>query len=198
LKKPKKKSKTPKSKKSTTTALVTGSEKDYLLKQQCLRFLVDKRMTIANVALILKTTPVTIKSFLADDDFREELEARMDFIHGLDKDVRVDNMKITLFHLQEEMRRREAKGELKDSTNRDIHKMIMDTQKELRLDTPGEVTSKVGVADLGKLQDRFNRSLSGKLHRMGKTAKMRKKKLKKISRGSVSKEEYAEDQSNVG
>jgi len=195
---PKKKALVPRKKKKKSKALVPGSEKEYLIKQQSLRLLVDKSMRIADVAVILKTTPVTIKSFLADDSFREELEERIDRIHGMDKDQRIESMKITLLSLQHEMRTREATGELTESSNRDIHKMIMDTQKELRLDTPGDVTSKVGVADLGKLQDRFGKSLSGKLHRMGKTASRKKKKMKRIERVPASKDEYEENRSSVG
>jgi len=193
-----KKTKVLKRKKKTRSLVpVVGSEREYLLKQQSLRLLVDKRMSIANVAFTLKTTPVTIKSFLSDPTFVKELDGRMDRIHGQDKGQRIDQMKISLYHLQEEMRRREAVGELKESSNRDIHKMIIDTQKELRLDTPGEVTSKVGVADLGRLQDRFHSSLSGKLSRMGKITKKRKK-MKRVNRDAVSEEGYAEDQSSVG
>ena len=137
----------------------------HLLKQMALRFLVDKSMSVADVARNLETTKPMIRSFFEDEDFLKDLDERVERIHGIDSDYRAEQAQISLSVLYEELRRREAKGELEDIPMRDLHRIIVDTQKELRLDTPGDFTSKVGVADLVSLQDRYQRSLSGRMHK---------------------------------
>ena len=149
----------------------------HLLKQLSLRYFVDNSLTIKEVAKKLNTTPKVLKSFFEDDEYREELGSRMDRVHGVDTDFMQSQAKISLLHLYEEMRRREVEGELKDIPTRELHKILVDTSKELRLDTPGAFTSKVGVVDLSNLQDRFKKSLSGKMQRTQK----KKDKLKNVS-----------------
>lgn len=167
----------PKNKSLTTT--ITPSE--HLLRQRALRLLVDKGMKITEACRMLKTTPSTIKKFFEDKAFVKELNDRVERIYGIDKDFRVEQSRITLYHLYEELRDREMRRKLKKVKTRQLHKMIIETQKELRLDTPDGFTAKVGVTDLTNLQDRFNTSLSGKLHKIRKTSKT-KKKMKKVSR----------------
>lgn len=172
--------------KNSNTALTFGTKVGtltaelHLLKQRSILYLVDKSMTIREVAKNLKTTKVTIKSFFEDEEYVEELNLRMEKVHGIDSEFRTDQAKITLSNLYEELRRREVEDELKDIPTRDLHRMITETQKELRLDTPGAFTSKVGVTDLGNLQDRYKNSLSGKLHKVKKVTKKKKKKEKII------------------
>jgi len=152
----------------------------HLLRQRSILYLVDKSMTIREVARHLKTTQASIKSFFEDDDYVEELNLRIERVHGIDSGFRTDQAKITLSNLYEELRRREVEDELKDVSTRDLHRMITETQKELRLDTPGAFTSKIGVTDLGNLQDRYKNSLSGKLHKVKKVTK-KKKKIKNVT-----------------
>ena len=194
-----KKKKTPSKNKALTLSSPEDrgiTPKEHLLRQMALRFFVDKRMRVTQVATLLNTSVPMINRFFQDKEFLKELEERIDDVHGIDKDYRVDQAKITLFHLYEELRKREVLGELTDVDSRQLHKMIVDTQKELRLDTPDGFTSKIGVADLGSLQDRFNKSLSGKLHRMKKTAK--KKKKKKVSREDIEDKVYGSAESRAG
>jgi plasmid maintenance system antidote protein VapI len=136
---------------------------NHILKQKALRFFSDTNVTIKEVAETLKVTVDRIKSFFDDQEFVKELNERIDKISGINSEFRLSQSKFSLYHLYEELRRRQAEGELKDVPARDLHRMIVDTQKELRLDTPGDVTSKIGVADLVELQDRYNKSLSGKV-----------------------------------
>ena len=159
-------SKTPESK---TPALTPD---DHLLRQLSLRYLVDKSLTIKEVAKNLKTTPKKLKSFFEDEEYRLELHERIEKVHGIGTDFMQSQAQISLMHLYEEMRRREVEGGLEDIPMRELHKILIDTQKELRLDTPGAFTSKVGVADLTNLQDRYKKSLSGRFQR-SKKAKMK-------------------------
>lgn len=156
------------------------SARDHLLRQMAIRFLVDKNTNLSKVARELKTTTAKLKSFFEDPDFTAQLEERIELVHGVDGEFMASQSKITLVHLYEEMRRREilegGKG-LGDVDLPALHKMIINTQKELRLDTPGAFTSKVGVADLGNLQDRYENSLSGKMHRMKKVTKKKPKRV---------------------
>lgn len=158
--------------KKKTLAVVTSPSK-HLLKEQALRYLVDKRMKITQVARLLNTSPAMIKSFFEDENFLYELQERIDSITSIDTEYRIEQAKISLNHFYEELRKREVIEEMDVSTS-ELHKMIINTQKELRLDTPDGFTSKVGVADLSKLQDRFDKSLSGRLHRMKKVSKKKK------------------------
>jgi len=150
---------------------------DHLLKQLSLRYFVDKSLSIKEVAKTLNTTPKKLKSFFEDEEYKLELSKRIEKIHGVGTDFMQSQAKISLIHLYEEMRRREVEGELQDIPIRELHKILIDTQKELRLDTPGAYTSKVGVADLTNLQDRYKKSLSGRMSRLGR----KKKKLKNVT-----------------
>lgn len=173
-------------KKKSSLALIPGTQgvtltaEVHLLRQRSILYLVDKSMTIREVARHLETTQATIKSFFRDENYVEELNLRIEKVHGIDSEFRTDQAKITLSNLYEELRRREVEDELKDVSTRDLHRMITETQKELRLDTPGAFTSKVGVTDLGNLQDRYKNSLSGKLHKVRKVTK-KKKKVKNVT-----------------
>jgi len=148
---------------SGTTALTPD---EHILRQRALLYLTDQKMPIKDVARRLNTTKTVIRSFFEDAKFVEELEERIERVDGIDKGWRSEQAKMTLSHLYEEIRRREVEGMLEDVPVQVLHKMIIDTQKEIRLDTPGEFTSKVGVQDLATLQDRFSQSLSGKVHRV--------------------------------
>lgn len=138
---------------------------DHLLRQLSLRYFVDKSLSVKEVAKSLNTTPKKLKSFFEDEEYRLELSQRIERVHGIGVEFMQSQAKISLTHLYEEMRRREIEGELKDIPMRELHKILIDTQKELRLDTPGAYTSKVGVTDLTNLQDRYKKSLSGKYRR---------------------------------
>jgi len=160
---------------------------EHLLKQLALRYLVDQSMPLKDVAKQLKVTPKKIKSFFNNEEFVQELEERIERVHGIDPEFMQSQAKISLLHLYEEMRRREVSGKLRDLPTRELHKILVDTQKELRLDTPGAFTSKVGVADLGNLQDRYKKSLSGRMSRQ-------KKKLKNVT---PEKESFGKESSGV-
>jgi len=155
----------------------TITPEEHLLRQLSLRYFVDKSLSIKEVAKKLNTTPKKLKSFFKDDEYTDELSERMERVHGIGTDFMQDQAKISLMHLYEEMRRREVEGELKDIPLRELHKILVDTQKELRLDTPGAFTSKVGVTDLGNLQDRYKVSLSGRAARL----EAKKGKLKNVT-----------------
>lgn len=162
IRKPKKRGLIPRKSKSLT------AQDDYVLKQVALRYLVDETMPIKEVAKKLNTTVSRVKGFFEDPEFTEDLNKRVEKIHGIDGEFRINQAKISISHIYEEIRRREAEEELKNVPLKDLHKILIDFQKELRLDTPGDYTSKVGVGDLSKLQDRYKESLSGKIHRKGR------------------------------
>ena len=150
---------------------------DIILRQLSLRYFVDKSLTVKEVAKKLNTTPNKLKGFFKDEEYTEELSSRIEKIHGVGTDFMQSQAKISLLHLYEEIRRREVEGELVDLPMRELHRILMDTLKELRLDTPGAFTSKVGVADLTDLQDRYKKSLSGRMNRLEK----KKRRLKNVT-----------------
>ena len=186
--KPKKKSVFSLGKKKNNSVSTLSDE--HLLKQLSLRYFVDQSLKLKDVARKLNVPKTVIKGFFDDQEFVEELEDRIERVHGIGTEFMQSQAKISLLHLYEEMRRREVEGELKDIPLKELHKILTDTQRELRLDTPGAFTSKVGVADLSSLQDRYNKSLSGRVHQ--RASKVRK--LKKAS----SKDRLIEESSSSG
>ena len=174
---PKKKSLFPVASSATSSKVSSLTPEDHLLRQLSLRYFVDKSLSVKEVARKLNTTTKKLKSFFEDDEYRLELSERIERVHGVGTEFMQSQAKISLMHIYEEIRRREVEGELGDIPFRELHKMLVDTQKELRLDTPGAFTSKVGVADLTDLQDRYKKSLSGRIHRHGS----KKKKLKNVT-----------------
>jgi len=157
------------------SAVLTPEE--HILRQLSLRYFVDQTLSLKEVARKLDTTTRKLKSFFKDEGYREELSERIERLHGIGTTFMQSQAKISLLNIYEEVRRREIEGELKDVPFRELHKMLIDTQKELRLDTPGAFTSKVGVADLTNLQDRYKKSLSGKIQRH----RSKKDKLKNVT-----------------
>jgi hypothetical protein len=188
-------------KKSAPSAPITRlSPTEHLLRQMAMRYLVDQSLTIKEVASKLKISSRKLGTFFKEEDFMEELNARIERVMGMDSEFRTNQAKISVMHIYEEIRRREVENELKDTPLRDLHKMLIDMQKELRLDTPGEFTSKVGVADLTTLQDRYKKSLSGKLAQKqvkGLRAASEKENVLRLSnRSSEIVEECDEDNEN--
>jgi len=135
---------------------------DHILKQRALKYFSDGTSNIREVSELLKITVPRIKTFFEDEIFLTELNERIDQTQGIDTDFRLNQSKFSLVNLYKELKRRLVEEEVKEIPMRDLHRMIMDTQKELRLDTPGEFTSKVGVANLTDLQTRYHESLSGR------------------------------------
>jgi len=179
-------------KKSSIGVVSSLTPETHLLRQLALRYFVDKSLRIKDVAEKLNTTNAKIKAFFNDPSFVEELESRMDKVHGIGKEFMQSQAKISLVNLYEEMRRREIDGELKDIPLRELHKIIVDTQKELRLDTPGAFTSKVGVTDLTNLQDRYKKSLSGRLQQKQLKNVTPKKKLLEEEKGNFNDDNQTE------
>lgn len=151
--------------KDPARAVSSLTPEDHLLRQLSLRYFVDQSLTVREVAKKLNTPQKRIKEFFEDPEYTDELTERIERVHGIGTEFMQSQNKISLLHLYEEMRRREVEGELKDIPLRELHKILIDTQRELRLDTPGAFTSKVGVADLTNLQDRYSKSLSGRFHK---------------------------------
>jgi plasmid maintenance system antidote protein VapI len=182
---PKKKSSFAEKDLTITKSVSSLTPEEHLLKQLSLRYLVDQSLSVKEVAKKLNTTQTVIKRFFEDPEYTDELAERMDRIHGIDTEFMQSQAKLSLFNLYEEMRRREVEGQLKDIPIRELHKILVDTQREIRLDTPGAFTSKVGVADLTNLQDRYSESLSGKFHRqVSKKGKMINSDTRLLEEGS--------------
>ena len=146
---------------------------DHILQEQAIRLFVDRRLKKTQVARYLGTTISKINKFLEDPKFIKRVEERISVVLDIDDDFRIDNAKISLYGMYEELLRRIAMEELGDVDTPQLHKMITNTQKELRLDTPGGFTSKIGVGNLDSLQERFDKSLSGKMQRMKKASASR-------------------------
>jgi hypothetical protein len=156
--------KTPSKKRRLTKKVSSKESEDYNLKQIALRLLVDKSISLSEAATEMNISIKDLQEFFKDKNFVEDLHDRIERIYGIDADYRLDQNKFTLDSLYKEMRRRAVNDEFKHAPLRDLSKMIIDFQKELRLDTPGEFTSKVGMGELTDLQVRYKKSLSGKLN----------------------------------
>jgi len=165
-----------KKKKIKKGSSISETEK-FLLQQRALVLLSDKKKSVREVARTLETTLPTIKAFFEDENFVEELNSRIEYIEEVDDEFCLDQSKISLSQLYDSFRKRISNDELDDIPLKDLHKMIVETQREFRLDSPGSVTQKIGLVDLTSLQGRYNDSLSGKIR------KRKIEKLKKLKSG---------------
>jgi len=175
---------------------VSVTAEEFLLQQRALVLLVDKRKTIKEVARSLKTTAVTIKRFFEEENFIKELKLRIDYVEDIDGDFCLDQSKISLAQLYEAFRVRISNEDLLDIPIKDLHKMIIDTQREFRLDTPGALTSKVGVVGLGGLQDRYNSSLSARM--LNKKKHRKKSSRDELGSGEIIDVEAKKEKRSVG
>jgi len=124
-----------------TKSVSSKTPEEHLLKQLSLRYFVDQSLSVKEVAKRLNTTVPVIKKFFEDPEYTDELSERIERVHGIGTDFMQSQAKISLLNLYEEMRRREVEGELKDLPLRELHKILIDTQKEISLDPPGAFTS---------------------------------------------------------
>jgi len=105
-----------------------------------------------------------LNQWLELEEFNEAIEEKVAELSGIDKEFRLENAKKTLPFLYNELLRRLAidDDELKELQTKDLVRLIGTMQKEIRLDTPGDVTGKVGHVDSSSpdLRDRYMSSTS--------------------------------------
>jgi len=115
--------------------------------------------------------------------FNRELQVKIEEFHGIDKEKRREKSQRTLDILYREIARREANGDISKMHLRDIIKSISLLHKEARIDTPGEVTSRTEtVRTLKDLQDRFDKSRSGKIFRDNKSTVVVMPRIGKVAK----------------
>jgi len=104
-----------------------------------------------------------LNAWLTTEEFNAEVDEQVKKLSGIDKAFRLDRAKKALPFLYDELLRRLAidEDEIQDVPLRDIVRILQSMQSEIRLDTPGEMTQKVGRYDLGTLSKRYMESTSG-------------------------------------
>lgn len=104
-----------------------------------------------------------LNAWLETEEFNAAIDDNVTKLSGVDREFRLDRSKKALPYLYEELLRRLAidDSELQDVPLKDVMKMISSMTNEIRTDTPGEATQKVGHFNLGNLSKRYMKSTSG-------------------------------------
>lgn len=159
----------------SSLAGMSGSiDKDSLgyKRKKAIVFLASKNWTKKQVAKECGISRRMLNKWLEKEAFQKELESTIERIAGVNKGFRLEQMKNVLPFLYDEVYKRAATGDLDDVGTPHIVKMIQILQNEMRLDTTGEVTQKVGHITMDKLGERYRKSQSAKTLR-----NIRKKKV---------------------
>lgn len=124
-----------------------------------------------------------LNAWLETEEFNIAVDDNVVKLSGVDREFRLDRSKKALPYLYEELLRRLAidDDELQDVPLKDVMKMISSMTNEIRTDTPGEATQKVGHFNLGNLSKRYMKSTSGEK----KNSPKPKKKKTPVGDGKV-------------
>ncbi len=143
------------------------------VKQRKAVVLLAEGMSRREVADKVEVAESSVRNWEKENDlFQKELASRIEEIIGIDSDYRRRRNQSMLFALYKEFTDRQTeKDSFKNLSDKDLMKSVVLIQHELRLDTPGDVTSKVASGKLSDLQQRFQKSNSGQIFRDGSSIK---------------------------
>jgi hypothetical protein len=141
-------------------------------KRKAIYLLATKSWGKREVAEKVGVSTRLLRHWLTLPEFNSELDRWTSRFVDVDKEYRKKQAQKVLPFIWEELFRRVALDpeEIKSFTTRDLQNVLRLLQQEMRLDTDGEVTQKVGHFELDKLSDRFNKSTSGKIAQKAKVA----------------------------
>lgn len=142
-------------------------------QRRAIRLMVDKSRKISDIADKLDVGENTIRDWCTKPEFIRALNERIEQVDGVDANWRRERAKSVLSSLYEDL---EAKindiEKMKKIPVRTLVKAIQVLQHELRLDTDGEVTQKVGHFDLQQVQEKFKKSTTRKMMKEGNLAEL--------------------------
>lgn len=139
-----------------------------VMQKRAIRLMVDKSRRVGDVADKLDVAESTVRDWLTKPEFMRALNERIEQVDGVDAQFRREQTKSFLTSLYEDLEFKLGNPEVMRKTPiRTLVKAIQTLQNELRLDTVGEVTSKVGHYDLEQIQERFKNSTTRKLMKEG-------------------------------
>jgi transposase len=137
-------------------------------QKRAIKLMVDKSRKVGDVADKLDVADSTVRDWLTKPEFIRALNERIEQVDGVDAKWRREQTKSVLTTLYEDLEFKIGNSEVMRKTPiRTLIRAIQTLQNELRLDTIGEVTSKVGHYDLEKIQERFKNSTTRKLMKEG-------------------------------
>ena len=141
------------------------SKRSYLtVVQRKAVIMLSEGMSRREIADELNISEGALRSWEKDNMlFNKELNQRIEEITSIDAGFRKERNQAMLYSLYKEFVHRNVNDGLKNFTNKDLVKSIVILQNELRVDTPGQATSRPESRKLDDLQDRFQKSQSGKL-----------------------------------
>lgn len=168
------------------------SKRSYLtVAQRKAVIMLSEGMSRQEIADELNISEGALRSWEKGNDlFREELNKRIEEITSIDAGFRKGRNQAMLYSLYKEFVRRKVNDGLKNFSNKDLVKSIVILQNELRVDTPGQATSRPETKELNDLQDRYQKSTSGKLFNETKKI-MRKPRIGKVAVNADSIEKEA-------
>ena len=141
------------------------SKRSYLtVAQRKAVIMLAEGMSRREIADELDISEGALKSWEKGNElFNKELNQRIETVTSIDAGFRKERNQAMLYSLYREFTKRNVDGNLKNLSNKDLVKSIVILQNELRVDTPGQATSRPETKELNDLQDRYQKSTSGKL-----------------------------------
>lgn len=126
--------------------------------------LLSEGMSHREIADKLNVSENAVRSWEKHNEiFKTDLNKRVEEITGIDIDYRRFRNQSMLYSLYREFTQRQADNSLSNFSNKDLVKSIALLQNELRIDTPGQATSRPETKRLDDMQERYKNSRSGKL-----------------------------------
>lgn len=175
-----------------------GYKRSYLtVKQKKAVILLAEGYSPGEVADELGITLHSVRSWQKHNElFKQELDRRIEENTQINAEHRRKKMQSSLSALYREVSRRIANEELAELKDKDLFRVIVWIQNELRIDTPEDVTSKTEHRHrrLEDLQDRYKKSQSAKVFQKKKqivTDSRRGRVAKNASENETSSEEEA-------
>lgn len=137
-------------------------------QKKAIKYLAGTNLSKTDIAERIGISTAALNEWLKKDDFVKVLDRAINLVDQVDLEFRRKQVCKLLPALYEELLNRGAEGDLEEIETKKLVDIISKLQHEQRLDTPGDFTSKSATGNLPDLSDRYQKSLSGTLHKENK------------------------------
>jgi hypothetical protein len=146
-------------------------------QKKAIKYLAETNLSKAEISERIGVSIGSLNLWEKKSYFREALDAAINLIENVDSEFRRKSIQKLLPAVYEELHKRAIEGDLEGIETKKLVDIATKLQHEQRLDTPGDFTSKSATGNLPALGERYQRSLSGKLHKNNKLEAPKRKKI---------------------
>lgn len=146
-------------------------------QKKAIKYLAGTNLSKSDIAERIGISTAALNEWIKKEDFARVLDRAINLVDQVDLEFRRKQVCKLLPSLYEELLKRGAEGDLEEIETKKLVEIISKLQHEQRLDTPGDFTSKSATGNLPDLSDRYQRSLSGTLHKEDKLRVAVRKKV---------------------